>query len=82
MFRSLYNTYHGSILDFVFPVEADDCVTRLSLAPVVTEVISSCEHGRLVNEKPTNETKIIRMIRKHKFINREWLISSSDCLSS
>ena len=57
---------------------ADDCVTRLALVPVVTEVIFSCEHGRLVNEKPTNAAIIIRQMTKHKFINRESLMSSSD----
>ena len=34
---------------------ADACVTRLVLVPIVEEVMFSGEHGRLVNEKPTNE---------------------------
>ena len=54
----------GSILAVVFTVVTDDCITRLTLAPVVTEVIFSCEHGRLVNEKPTYEEILIRPIIK------------------
>ena len=53
-------------------------MTRLVLVPVVEEVMFSGEHGRLVNEKPTNEAIIIRPIVEHKLINNELLVRFSD----